>query len=114
MTFNPQRVEEEKLIFRDLRTSIDSGDQGRDRQRTPWRVRQRPNKPTASKCISHYQQSTLHRKFDRHKATSLPITRHLQPADPDNPITRETANPVVVPEADQAAGRFKDEPGFLH
>ncbi len=34
--------------------------------------------------------------------------------DRDNPIPRETSDPVVVPEADQAVGHLKDDSGFLN
>jgi hypothetical protein len=71
--------------------------------------------PTASNCISHSQQTSFHPKFYRHKATpALRLRDICSRHDRDNPIPRETSDPVVVAKADQAVGHLKDDPGFLN
>ena len=104
-----------KVTFRDLSTSIGSCEHRRSCQWTTLQVRQGPHMPTASNCISHCQQTFFQRQFYRHKATpALRLRDICSRHDRDNPIPRETSDPVVVPKADQAVGHLKDDPGFLN
>ncbi len=78
-----------KVTFRDLSTSIGSGEHCRSYQWTPLQVRQGPHMPTASNCISHCQQTFFHPQFYRHKAT--PASDHETSAAGMTATTRSRA-----------------------
>ena len=78
-----------KVTFRDLSTSIGSGEHSRSYQWTPLQVRQGPHMPTASNCISHCQQTFFHSQFYRHKAT--PASDHETSAAGMTATTRSRA-----------------------